>query len=244
MPKWSELTHAAFLEALNQTEVAVMQTGALEAHGTHLPLGTDFFLPEFLADRVAAQTSALVLPPIVFGDSWAFDEFEGTVSVKHSTLVEFYADVMSAVFRHGFRKIVVINGHGGNTSALQEAAKISTMEGERAVIIVNWWVDLAKPVRATVLETPEGHAAEDETSEVMHVRPDLVDMKSPVAARVTTQFKVISGRYRKELNPSAVFGDPRKASADKGRLILEKAEEELVQLIRELEHGDIPMQKD
>jgi len=95
-----------------------------------------------------------------------------------------------------------------------------------------------------VLETPEGHAAEDETSEVMHVRPDLVDMKSPVAARVTTQFKVISGRYRKELNPSAVFGDPRKASADKGRLILEKAEEELVQLIRELEHGDIPMQKD
>ncbi|NWF96830.1 MAG: creatininase family protein [Candidatus Thorarchaeota archaeon] len=236
-----DLTNVGFTRAMRETEVAVMQTGAVEAHGTHLPLGTDIILPQYLAGVVATKTNALVLPPIPFGDSWWFDEFSGTVSVSTKTLTELYAEVMSAVFRHGFRYIVALNGHGGNVSALQEAAKKTTLNAERAVIIVNWWVDLAKSARQIVLETPEGHAAEDETSEVMHVRPELVVGPPPPASRVTPKFKIISGNYRQELYPKAVFGDPTKASAEKGRLIMEQASEELIQLIEQLQLGQLPM---
>ncbi len=244
MPFWWELTQARFLKAAEETEVAVMQTGALEAHGTHLPLGTDTILPSYLAEAVAERTRALVLPPIPFGDSWTFDLFQGTVSITPITLINFYAEVMDAVFRQGFRFIVALNGHGGNTSHLQHAAQKATMKGERAVIIVNWWVDLGKQARQEVLESEEGHAAEDETSEALFVCPNLVDMSAIKAEKITPRFRIISAGYRSELYPSAIYGDPRKADGEKGRRIMEQAADELVELIVKLERGEIPFTED
>lgn len=242
MPLWSELTHKQFEAAANKTEVAVMVTGALEAHGLHLPLGTDTILPEFLARRIAEKTSALVLPPIPIGNSWTFMTFEGTVSVKPKTLIDFYKDVMKSVFSHGFRYLVVINGHGGNVGPLQLAAQRATEQGEKVVILVNWWVDLGKEARKEVLETYEGHAAEDETSEVMYVRPELVDMSSAVAKHSTTPFRIISAAYREELYQSAIWGDPRTATPEKGERIMEAAVEELITLIQNLEQGKLPLE--
>jgi len=112
------------------------------------------------------------------------------------------------------------------------------------VIIVNWWRDLAGSARKIVEETPGGHAAEDETSEVLHVRPDLVHMSKAVSHRVVSKFEVISGSYREELLPSAMYGDPRKATEEKGRLIMEQAEEELIELINQLEKGDLPLTRE
>ncbi|MHA1769008.1 MAG: creatininase family protein [Candidatus Thorarchaeota archaeon] len=241
MPFWSELTYGTFSTAAGNTEVVVMVTGSLEAHGLHLPLGTDSILPTYLAERVAQKTKALVLPTIPFGDSWAFNDFHGTVSIHGSALVDFYVSVMKGVFQHGFRYIVALNGHGGNVSALQQAAKVATKKGERAVIIVNWWRDLAKQARKLVQETPMGHAAEDETSEVLFVRPDLVDMKKAEAHRVVTEFTIVSGRYRSSLYPSGMEGDPRKATGEKGQLIMEQAEEDLLKLINGLEKGELPI---
>ena len=77
----------------------------------------------------------------------------------------------------------------------------------------------------------------------MHVRPDLVDMKVAEAHRVETKFEIISGMYRKELLPSAMYGDPTKASEEKGRLIMEQAEEEIIELINQLERGELPLEK-
>ncbi|GAG97218.1 unnamed protein product, partial [marine sediment metagenome] len=82
---------------------------------------------------------------------------------------------------------------------------------------------------------------EDETSELMHVHPDLVDMTKAVSHRVVTKFSIISGGYRDELLPSAMYGDPRKATPEKGRLIMEQAEEELIELINQLQQGKLPI---
>ncbi|MHA1575963.1 MAG: creatininase family protein [Candidatus Thorarchaeota archaeon] len=240
MPFWNEYTIKGFAKAREETSVAVMVTGALEAHGEHGPLGTDTMLPEYLAKAVAEKTKALVLPTIPFGDSWYFNQFNGTVSVAPKTLIDFYISIMKGVFKQGFRYIIVINGHDGNTSHLATAAKKATMKGERVVIIVDWWRDLAKDARKITVETPAGHAAEDETSEIMYVKPHLVDMSEAKAARVVTRFKLVSAQYRKDLYPSALFGDPRKASADKGKLIMEQAEEELIELINQVEKGKLP----
>jgi creatinine amidohydrolase len=243
MPFWSELTHEGFKKAARATEVVVMVTGAVEAHGKHLPLGTDIILPNFLAEKIANQTNALVLPTIPFGESWDFNHNEGTISIHPTALSDYYVSVLKGIFKHGFRYVLVLNGHGGNAAIIKQAAKTATKKGERVVIIVNWWRDLAKTARKLVEETPGGHAAEDETSEVMHVRPDLVDMKVAEAHRVETKFEIISGTYRDELLPAAMYGDPRKATEEKGRLIMEQAEEEIIELISQLERGKIPLEK-
>ena len=243
MPFWSELSNGNFGKAARETEIIVMVTGALEAHGKHLPLGTDSMLPNYLAQKVAEKTKAIVLPTIPFGESWDFDQCDGTVSIQPDVLVNYYRSVMNAVFKHGFRYIVALNGHGGNDPIIRQAAKKATRKGERVVIIVNWWRDLAKSIREIVEETPGGHAAEDETSEMMHVRPDLVDMSVAEAHRVETKFTIISGTYRGELLPSAMYGDPRKASEEKGKLIMEQAEEELLELITQLGKGILPVEK-
>ncbi len=241
MPLWNELTHSKFIEAAGKTEVVIMVTGSLEAHGNHLPLGTDTIMPDYLAQRVAQETNALVLPPIPIGNSWTFETFEGTLSIKAHTLIDLYTDIMKGVFAHGFKYIVVLNGHGGNVSAIQLAAQRATHQGERVVILVNWWIDLAKTAREEVLETYEGHAAEDETSEVMYVRPDLVDMSMVSTARTDTKFRIISGAYREELYQSAIWGDPRTATAKKGERIVEDAVKELITLVSELEKGQLPL---
>ncbi|TFH00028.1 creatininase family protein [Candidatus Thorarchaeota archaeon] len=244
MPFWSEFSHSSIQQAAEKTQVVVMVTGALEAHGTHLPLATDAILPMYLAEKVAEKTNAFVLPSIPFGDSWDFNNFSGTISIDPHVLSQFYTSVMKGVFKHRFRYLVVLNGHGGNVPSLKMAAKSATETGNCVVIIVNWWRDLAESVRKIVEETPGGHAAEDETSELMHVRPDLVDMSKAVSHRVVSKFDIISGSYRDELLPSAMYGDPRKATPEKGRLIMDQAEEELIELINELERGQLPLTRE
>ena len=244
MPFWSELSHEGFKKAARATEVVVMVTGALEAHGKHLPLGTDSILSNFLAEKIAEKTKALVLPTIPFGESWDFNHNEGTISIHPGVLVEYYVSVLKGIFKHGFRYVIALNGHGGNAAIIKQAAKTATKKGERVVLIVNWWRDLAKSARKLVEETPGGHAAEDETSEVMFVRPELVDMSVAEVHRVETRFEIISGTYREQLLPSAMYGDPRKATEDKGRLIMEQAEEEIIELIKQMERGELPVEKD
>jgi len=243
MPLWSDLTHNQLVNASQKTEVAVLITGAVETHGKHLPLGTDCILPSYLGKKIAEDTNALVLPCIPFGDSWSFLPFKGTISIQPENLTRFYADVMSSVFDTGFRFIVALNGHGGNYSSLQHAATKATEDGERSVIIVNWWRDLAEDTRKDVLETEMGHAGEDETSEVMAVLPELVDMDLAVSARVKTKFRNVSDINRDELLPNGMYGQPEKATPEKGKRILKAAEQELVELIERLEQGKLPVER-
>lgn len=243
MPLWSELTYNQFIKASKNTETAILITGAVETHGTHLPLGTDCILPSYLAEKVAKKTDALVLPTIPFGDSWSFLPFKGTISIQPDNLTRFYQDIMSSVFDAGFRFIIALNGHGGNYSSLQQAAKKATEKGAHSVIIVNWWRDLGEDTRNEVLETEIGHAAEDETSEVMAVRPELVSIGSAVSGRVKSKFRIVSAIHRDDLFPNGMHGEPKKATSEKGRRILEAAEKELIELVGELEQGRFPIDR-
>jgi creatinine amidohydrolase/Fe(II)-dependent formamide hydrolase-like protein len=89
MPYWQQLTHKQFVKACHETEVAVLMTGALEAHGDHLPLGSDNLLPAFLAENVAAKTTAVVLPLIPFIVSWT--ELDTGVFVLPETALGSYS---------------------------------------------------------------------------------------------------------------------------------------------------------
>ncbi|MFP3193757.1 MAG: creatininase family protein [Caldivirga sp.] len=241
---WWELTWPEF-ERVDKT-VALLPTGIVEAHGPHLPLGTDALMATYIAEETARRTNVLLLPTVWYGNTYVLDKFPGTISISNETLYRLYLDIFREVARNGVRYLVVVNGHGGNVDALSMAAKDAARETELTVILVNWWIDLAKETRRRVLETPEGHAAEDETSEVWAAYPQLVKAVPRDGSAdewIEVRFRVYGkDAYAMEYT-KAVQGYPSKASQEKGRAILEAAVNELTQLIEDLKKGKLPVIK-
>jgi creatinine amidohydrolase len=125
-------------------------------------------------------------------------------------------------------------------TAAREVAKTTSL----AVVLINWWVDMAKESRRRVLETPEGHAAEDETSEVMAACLHLVrEVPRDVDEWVEAGYAVLGREANRLLYQRAVQGYPSKASREKGEAILKAAVAELVQLIKELKEDRLPPNK-
>jgi creatinine amidohydrolase len=241
---WWELTWPEF-ERVDKT-VALLPTGIVEAHGPHLPLGTDALMATYIAEETARRTNVLLLPTVWYGNTYVLDKFPGTISISNETLYRLYLDIFREVARNGVRYLVVVNGHGGNVDALSMAAKDAARETKLTVILVNWWIDLAKETRRRVLETPEGHAAEDETSEVWAAYPQLVKAiprDGSADEWIEVRFRVYGkDAYAMEYT-KAVQGYPSKASQEKGRAILEAAVNELTQLIEDLKKGKLPVIK-
>jgi len=241
---WWELTWPEF-EKVDKT-VALLPTGIVEAHGPHLPLGTDALMATYIAEETARRTNVLLLPTVWYGNTYVLDKFPGTISISNETLYRLYLDIFREVARNGVRYLVVVNGHGGNVDALSMAAKDAARETKLTVILVNWWIDLAKETRRRVLETPEGHAAEDETSEVWAAYPQLVKAVPRDGSAdewIEVRFRVYGkDAYAMEYT-KAVQGYPSKASQEKGRAILEAAVNELTQLIEDLKKGKLPVIK-
>ncbi|MFP3237719.1 MAG: creatininase family protein [Caldivirga sp.] len=241
---WWELTWPEF-EKVDKT-VALLPTGIVEAHGPHLPLGTDALMATYIAEEVARRTNVLLLPTVWYGNTYILDKFPGTISISNETLYRLYLDIFREVARNGVRYLVVVNGHGGNVDALSMAAKDAARETKLTVILVNWWIDLAKETRRRVLETPEGHAAEDETSEVWVAYPHLVKAVPRDGSAdewVEVRFRVYGRDVYAMEYTKAVQGYPSKASQEKGRAILEAAINELTQLIEDLKKGKLPVIK-
>ena len=241
---WWELTWPEF-ERVDKT-VALLPTGIVEAHGPHLPLGTDALMATYIAEETARKTNVLLLPTVWYGNTYVLNKFPGTISISNETLYRLYLDIFREVARNGVRYLVVVNGHGGNVDALSMAAKDAARETKLTVILVNWWIDLAKETRRRVLETPEGHAAEDETSEVWAAYPQLVKAVPRDGSAdewIEVRFRVYGkDAYAMEYT-KAVQGYPSKASQEKGRAILEAAVNELTQLIEDLKKGKLPVIK-
>jgi len=240
--KWAELTWPEFEKA--DKSVAVLPVGIVEAHGPHLPLGTDALMAIYVAERAAEEAGALLLPPIWYGNTYVLDRFPGTISISAETLHRLYRDVFVEVARNGVKNLVVVNGHGGNVDALRMAAKDAARSTDMAIVLVNWWIDLAKEARRKVLETPEGHAAEDETSEVMAAYPHLVKAVPQDADEwVEVRYAVYGRRAYEAMYARSMQGYPSKASREKGEAILKAAVEELKSLILDLKAGRLPLER-
>ncbi|MFN2131272.1 MAG: creatininase family protein, partial [Anaerolineae bacterium] len=113
--QWEHLTSADFAQAVRETGVCVIAMGVVERHGEHLPLGTDFLNAHRIACLAAEREPAVVFPPFYFGQIYEARCFPGTVTIKPTLLIELIQGVFDEIGRNGFDKIVVYNGHGGNT---------------------------------------------------------------------------------------------------------------------------------
>jgi len=229
MKLW-ELTGKEFEQ--HEARIAILPVGSVERHGDHLPLGTDGIIPLAIAEEVEKLAPhILVLPPVWYGSSTTLRKFAGTFDIPHETLYQYVLSILMEAARNGVKLLVVLNGHGGNTVALKLAAKKAAYTTGMTILVVNWWTDLARQARAQLFEHP-GHAGEDETSVMLALMPDKIDMKS--AFDHPTEYvdlPIYSRKIEERIYPRALSGSASKADGEKGRKWLIEMAKDLLDMI-------------
>jgi creatinine amidohydrolase/Fe(II)-dependent formamide hydrolase-like protein len=242
---WGHLTWPQIDRYLKKVDIALLPVGATEQHGPHLPLDTDSYDAEYLARKVAEACTTprpLVLPPIAYGVSYHHGDFRGTLSIGNESLSRLVYDIGMSAAANGVRKLVIINGHGGNMPSLNHAAQMINRDA-RIFVCVDTGETSDVDIEA-LIETPNDvHAGEIETSTSLAVRPHLVRMDE--ALREIPQFSsryldftskrgVAWYAYTDKISDSGIMGDPLKANAEKGKKIWEIMIAHLVSLVEDL----------
>ena len=237
----NRLAHMTTVEAraaADRDTIVVLPVGALEQHGPALPLGTDLIRAEALVERVAAELPDLVVvgPSVPVGVSPHHVAFAGTMTLRPTTFVLVLREYLDALAAHGWRRFLVVTGHGGNNAALGVLAQ--EVMHERPDLELAWApVTALAPHAVGDMDRAEvtGHSGEAETAQMMHVAPDLVrtDQLDPLSrlARRTAP-PTLAVPYDR-LSSSGVLGDPRHATADQGRAILDEATRVVVDHLKE-----------
>lgn len=173
------MTYAELAELLRSgVDAAILPVGTVEPHGPHLPLGTDNIIPELVAEKLAEKIGAVVLPTVNYGVTNSLHGYPGSIRVRPEVLEELVYDILASLAFHGFKAAVVLNGHGGNTGALDGAARRAWLTHRVASLVVDWWVVAReRGLTQRALGKEGGHAATDETALVALARPDLVKRK-------------------------------------------------------------------
>ncbi len=174
----SDMSWVEAEEKFKKTRIAVIPIGAVEQHGLHLGVGADWIQAENIAKRVGEKTDALVLPVMPYGVSGHHRDFTGTIFLKVETLQNVLTQILDCLNMYGVRKVVFINGHGGNLQAISEAAKEARIKHGLLCAIIQWWDVLTnKPVLGQPAETHGGYA---ETALMLASRPEAVKMQYAV----------------------------------------------------------------
>jgi len=231
-----ELTWPEFNTVKEKVGAVILPVGSVEAHGRHLPLGTDVFAPVEIANRVEKKlkekgVEVLVAPPVWYGHTFTLNVYPGTINVSADALKAYVAEILREFAREGLKRLVLLNGHGGNHSPLLLAAEEVAEEFDVEVWLINWWLDF----REEILEvcSSQEHAGEDETSVILAIKPELVKMEEARGKKRTRKVRVIRRDIGFELFPDGVNADPRKASAEKGEEILDMVSERIARLLVE-----------
>ncbi len=224
-------------------QAAVMTFGATEPHNLHLPYATDNFQVEAIADRACSRAwnkgaRVALLPNIPFGAEQNLFAFPLAIHLEQELLNQIVESVAKSLERHDIRKLVIVNGHGGNDFK----ACLRTMLARTKVFcsLINWY-QMGGDAAKTIFENPGDHADEMETSLIQVLHPELVDFQSadPGAMRPSRFEAVRKGwawypRPFDRLTTNSGCGDPRKATPEKGRKCLEIVEERMGDYLVEL----------
>jgi len=173
---WEELTAADFREGIHRSEgTCLLPFGILEKHGPHLPLGTDLLDVRYAALHAAEQEYAVVFPEYYFGQIAEARHEPGTIAYSRSLQLSLLQETTDEMARNGCKKIVIVNGHGGNSSLLPYFAQTQLDKPHDYVVYV---VDERSPQSGGPPKktTIDMHAGEGETSKMMISRPDLVHL--------------------------------------------------------------------
>lgn len=254
--RWEELSSPDVAALDRERVVVVLPLGSVEQHGYHMPLGTDTMLAHAVSLAAAARAGeTTVLPPPWFGFSAHHMRFPGTITLRAETLMALAGDIVGSLVEHGFRRILIVNGHGGNAGVIDVLA--STL-GHRhygaARLAALTYFQLARREIEELRRSKTGgmgHACEFETAIVQHLRPELVTVAKaqtaypdPGSSYLTTDLLGASAirvyHDFSDLSPSGTFGDPALANPEAGAAFFEAVTEALAAFIDDFRSWRIP----
>lgn len=229
--------------------VIVLPTGATEQHGPHLPCAVDSVIAAGVVGHALARLSpsvpAYAMAPITYGKSEEHLHFPGTMTLSGETLLATMNEVGESVYRAGFRKLLIVNGHGGQPQVMEMAAReLRLRHGDFIVVPSFTW--RVPHVAGRYLSEREKklamHAGHAETALMLALAPDTVDMSLAVSnypPEFPSRLLSPDGRpacawSARDFGPSGVIGDPLPATAEQGQAILDSLAESWAQAITEL----------
>jgi len=233
--KLHEMSWTEAKEYFMKNDIAILPVGSNEQHGPQNPLGTDHLIAKALAEETAKRTGVLCLQVIPFGISSHHKQFWGTIPISPKTLKEYVKETCLALGYYGVRKILIVNGHGGNRCALVEMARELREKGV-FVSIFQWWEAAGKLLPELFKSEERGHAGAEETSMNLVLYPKIVRIDKAVNEE-PSKLSVESAGVSLPLDTvdetnSGVFGKSTTASAAKGKKVLETVVSELVKHVK------------
>ncbi|HHY51206.1 MAG TPA: creatininase family protein [Alphaproteobacteria bacterium] len=254
--RWEEQT-AAELAAKDRTRTVIcLPLGSVEQHGHHLPVGTDTMLAQAVVLKAAEELEdVLVLPPPWYGFSAHHMRFAGSVTLRAETLMALCEDIVGSVVRHGFRRILIVNGHGGNAGIIDVlAATLGHRHYGLARIATLTYFTLAREAIAALRRSAPGgmgHACEFETAMMQVVKPETVHLEraattypDPGSRYLTTD--LLGGQAVRvyhdfaDLSPTGTLGDPSLATPQAGERFFAASVEALRAFIEDFRGWTIP----
>ncbi len=241
-----ELTWPEAKRRFQEVDVALLPVGAIEQHGPHLPLDCDAFDADYLAKSVAERCKAprpLVLPLVSYGVSYHHEDFAGTLSVNPETLSQMVYDIGMSAVKHGITKLVIVNGHGGNSPALHFAAQMINRDAHIFTCVDTG--ESSDPDIYGMADTPNDvHAGEIETSTSLATRPHMVRSNKikKFVPRFSSRYLDFTSKrsvgwyaHTSKISPSGVMGDPTLGSPEKGERMWKVMIENLAAFVEELQ---------
>jgi creatinine amidohydrolase len=244
-----EMTDPEVRAALERTQTIIIPTGSTEQHGPHGPLLTDAIVPTEVGRRVAERIGALVGPPINYALSYPHVGFTGVVHIRVATFMALIEDLCASYASIGFRRIVFLNGHYDNTYAIAYACATAAerMPADVNAFPVNYWDGMTAEEAGEFFGPTTGlHANRGETSAVLAIDPDLVDMDAanaelPPFPDVTNQAPVHTAFFFSapgsvhRASHSGTWGDAREASVEYGQRYLDVVTDATVRVLDDIE---------
>jgi len=231
------------VDKLPRDIVVLIPVASCEQHSLHLPVWTDSFIGQEVARRVHAKApdDVLVLPVQWLGYSQHHSRYPGTVTAISSTHLDLMMDMVDSMVRHGFRKILLQNSHGGNGAGIQVLLQrlMERYPNEEAEFYSRWaWAsgDRLNEIR-TLGGGGSGHAGETETAMMLAIRPDLVktDQLDPDGERDGMRVPGVASYHRFDQRTAhGGVGDPRPATTEMGEALLEASAEEMARDVRSI----------
>jgi creatinine amidohydrolase len=255
--RYERLTWPEVRRAVDDDRVCLIPAGTLEDHGPHLPIDADTRIATEICRRAAEEASddVVLLPPISHGYTPHHMDFPGPITIGWETFTRYCTDVGTSLARHGFRRILFLNGHGSNIPLLDMAARLIGLEHPNVLAAAAFYLTSERG-RAVIEEVREsaiggmGHACELETSIYLALDPDAVFMdravdensypEGPNAWMDWSDGPLKLMPWWNAISHTGVHGEPTKATAEKGKALLDAAVEECVAFVRELRAKPLP----
>jgi len=265
----AELTYPDIQEHLKKNDLVIIPVGSMEQHSKHLPLATDMYPPLEVSKRAAEMTDTLYTPLQPYGYTphhigWV-GEGVGTITMRPSTIMSVYYDIGRSLIHHGYKKLVFVTGHASNLKVFDPPLRKLRYDTGVFATVYKPWVERYIGMLEDVLEgppeeTPGWHSGESESSAMLYLTPDLVRMErakpekahkpaflpdsfmktdgAPTIGFQGYEYFVMALEHR-EFADTGLMGNPLRATADKGRIMMERFSQHLADAVQELKKIDV-----